>query len=93
MAERRPVKKKANELKKEFLKTMIQLATAGFGLTAALAWNETIQAVIKTYIPANGSGVFSKLLYAILITAIAVSVTYTLGRMIQDETDEENTEK
>lgn len=91
MPEERKVKKRANELKKEFLKTMIQLATAGFGLTAALAWNETIQAIIKTYIPANGSGIVSKLLYAVLITAIAVFVTYTLGKMIQDETEKEDT--
>lgn len=79
------MKEKSSELKKEFLKTMIQLATAGFGLAAALAWNATIQSIIKQIVPENGSDIVSQLIYALIVTAIAVLVTYTLGRMLQDE--------
>jgi len=74
--------KKVQELRSEFLKTMLQLATAGFGLVAALAWNDAIQTAIKELLP-TGSGAFSKLLYALIVTAIAVLVTYFLGRAAQ----------
>jgi len=81
------MKEKSKELKKEFLKTMIQLATAGFGLVAALAWNATIQSVIKEILPTNQSDIISQLIYALVVTAIAVLVTYTLGRMLQEESE------
>lgn len=74
--------KKVQELRSEFLKTMVQLATAGFGLVAALAWNDAIQTLIRELLPA-GSGALSKLLYALIVTAIAVIVTYSLGKAAQ----------
>jgi len=71
--------KKANELKAEFLKTMIQLSTAGFGLVAALAWNDAIQTLIGHFFP-DRSGLTSKFFYAVLVTALAVIITYILGK-------------
>ena len=71
--------KKTNELRVEFLKTMIQLATAGFGLVAALAWNDAIQSLIGSFFP-DRSGVQSKFIYAIIVTALAVAITYLLGK-------------
>jgi len=76
------------KLRVEFLKTMIQLATAGFGLAAALAWNSAIQAVIQRLIPEKQAGLWSQLFYAVVITAVAVVVTYSLGKMLQDEQEE-----
>lgn len=84
--------KKAKELRVELLKTMISLATAGFGLVAALAWNDAIQSIIKELYP-EGSGVSSKLVYAVVITSLAVLITYLLGRMIQETSIEEDTSK
>ncbi len=84
------MKKKGTELRQEFLKTMVQLATAGFGLAAALAWNETIQAIIAKIMPEKGSAIWSKLVYALLVTAMAVGVTYILGKMIQKGEEEQN---
>jgi len=81
--------KKADKFRKEFLKTMIQLATAGFGLTAALAWNEAIQAFIKKVVPVGTSDLFSKMIYAFIVTAIAVTITYILGKMLQNEEKKE----
>lgn len=72
----------------EFLKTMTQLATAGFGLIAALAWNDTIQSFINHFIK-SGAGFWSKLIYAVIVTTIAVFVTYTLGKMTQEAHNEE----
>lgn len=82
------MKEKSSKLRKEFLKTMIQLATAGFGLAAALAWNEAIQSIIARLVPDNGSGISSKVIYAFIVTGIAVGVTYMLGKMLQNEEEE-----
>lgn len=75
-------------LRAEFLKTMVQLATAAFGLVAALAWNGAIQGFIDRYL-ASGDGLKSKFIYAFIVTVIAVVVTYMLGKMAQKAYNEE----
>lgn len=67
------------------LKQMLTLATSGFGLAAALAWNNTIQELINVYIKPYlpYSGLVSLLLYAVLITVIAVIVTINLSKLIE----------
>jgi hypothetical protein len=79
---------KKTGLRSEFLKTMTQLATAGFGLAAALAWNDAIQNFINRFIE-PGSGLKSKMYYAVIATVLAVIVTYILGKMAQDAHNEE----
>lgn len=73
----------------ELLTQLVNLSTAGFGLVAALAWNETIQTFVKEFIEPRipGSGLFYKLLYAILITFLAVLVTYQLSRVASSFTE------
>lgn len=67
------------------LTQMVSLATSGFGLVAALAWNNVIQELvnnhIKPYLP-EGSSLLSLFLYAILITTLAVLVSYNLTRIL-----------
>ena len=41
---------KEKKFHKELISQMLTLATAGFGLVAALAWNNFIQELVKTYI-------------------------------------------
>lgn len=69
----------------EIVSQMLSLATAGFGLVAALAWNNLIQEIVNTYIkkyfPEN-SGVISLAIYAVVITIIAVFVIYQLSRIL-----------
>lgn len=65
---------------------MLTLATSGFGLVAALAWNQFIQEVIGDYIKPlvpGGSTVISQLIYAVIVTVLAVAVTYNLSRFIE----------
>lgn len=81
--------KEVRKFRKEFLKTMIQLATAGFGLVAALAWNSAIQAIIAKVFPGDKSSIASQIFYAAIITFVAVFVTYTLGKAVQEESEEE----
>lgn len=74
------------------LKRMVELATAGFGLVAALAWNELIKGIIDTYIKPQlglGSGVISQAIYAVIITALAVFVTIQLSKLAR-ESEEQN---
>ena len=70
------------EVKPSYLGTMIALATAAFGLIAALAWNTFITDLIKTFLR-PGKGVWAELLYAVVITLIAVVVIQTLGKVAE----------
>ena len=60
---------------------MLKLSTTGFGLVAALAWNEAVKTFIEEYVkpytPA-GSGLVSQIIYAVIITLLAVTITYQL---------------
>lgn len=71
-------------LQREIVGQMLTLATSGFGLVAALAWNNVIQEFvsnyIKPYLP-SGSSIVSLFLYAIIVTVLAVTVTYQLSRI------------
>lgn len=78
--------KQSNKLAGSIVSQMIQLSTAGFGLVAALAWNSVIQEFVSVYIKPHlpkGSGVLSLLLYAIVITILAVTVTYQLSKLLE----------
>ena len=70
----------------EVLRQMITLATSGFGLVAALAWNNVIQDLvnnyIRTWLPQGGSLV-SLLVYAIIITIFAVLITLQLSKLLE----------
>jgi len=73
-------------MKKEILKQMLTLSTSALGLVAALAWNEFIQELINQYIKpliGGASGIISLLIYALLVTALAVIVTYNLTKLIK----------
>lgn len=76
----------AKELPKTIVKQMSSLATSGFGLVAALAWNNVIKETVDVYIkPVVGtnSGIISLLIYAVLITVLAVTVTLQLSKLEQ----------
>jgi len=78
--------KNASEIKKEVLKQMLILSTSGLGLVAALAWNAFIQELVSQYIkPLMGgaSGIISLLVYAVVVTLLAVVVTYNLSKLIK----------
>lgn len=83
MADKNPNKK----LHSAIVSQMITLATSGFGLVAALAWNNVIQEFVNEYVKkyfAVGSGIISLLIYAILITTLAVTITYQLSKIAEN---------
>jgi hypothetical protein len=61
-----------------YLSVMISLASAAFGVVAALAWNAAITELFKLYLPA-GSGIVGLFLYAIIVTVVAVIVMVNLA--------------
>jgi hypothetical protein len=71
-----------------FLATVVSLATSAFGVVAALAWNDAIQAAINDLVKTNaffawahGNQTLTKLLYAVIATILAVFVILTLNRV------------
>ncbi len=82
----KPASLKDRKLHLAIVKQMITLSTSGFGLVAALAWNNVIQEFVNNYIKKYldvGSGTISLLVYAILITILAVTITYQLGKLAE----------
>ncbi len=78
------IKTKASDLRRlrlEIIQKMVDLATAGFGLVAALAWNEAINSLFMVLFPKSGN-IIAKFLYAGLITALVVLVTLKLGKIL-----------
>jgi len=70
------------EVKPSYLGTMIALATAAFGLIAALAWNKFITDLIAFFLK-PGSGIWAELGYAVVITIIATIVIQTLAKIAE----------
>jgi len=84
MADEKPVESRkqrlARELKAETVKTFTTLMASAFGLIAAFAWNDFVKQAIGRYI-APGQGLKSQLLYAILVTLLAIIVSFQLGKL------------
>lgn len=83
MADKNPSKKK---LHVAAVKQMVTLAISGFGLVAALAWNNVIQEFVNEYVKKYltvGGGIISLLIYAVLITLFAVIITYQLTKIVE----------
>ncbi|MEO6836379.1 MAG: DUF5654 family protein [Candidatus Tumulicola sp.] len=72
------------EGKTGFIGTMIALATIAFGLLAAGAWNKFISDLIAIFLK-PGSGVIAELIYAVLVTIIAIVVVTSLAKLQKDD--------
>lgn len=72
------------EVKTTYIGTMIGLATVAFGLIAAGAWNKLISDVIALFLK-PGSGVIAELIYAVIITIIAIVVVQSLAKLAEKE--------
>jgi hypothetical protein len=70
------------DLKIEILEKVSGLATAGFGLVAALAWNDAIKALFDQFFPKPGENLVALTGYALFITIIVVIITVQLGRTV-----------
>lgn len=75
------MKEQAKEMKSQVGETIATLVTTAFGLIAALAWNEAIKAIIVEFV-GKGNGITGLLIYAIIITILAVIATILIARLI-----------
>ena len=63
---------------------MIGLATIAFGLIAAGAWNKFISDMIALFLK-PGNGVIAELIYAVLVTILAIVVIQSLAKLAEKE--------
>jgi formate/nitrite transporter FocA (FNT family) len=76
----RRIKNGVEEVKKELKAKTITLILGGFGLVAALAWNEAIKTLFETLFPKK-SELVGKFIYAAIVTIIVVLVSLQLGKI------------
>ena len=69
-----------SEIGKMIMETMLTLITTAFAFVAGLAWNEAIQKLIEEFYTAGGA-VTGLLIYAVIVTIVAVVVTVLLARI------------
>ena len=74
------------EVKATYLGTMIGLATVAFGLIAAGAWNKFISDAIALFLK-PGNGVLAELIYAVIITIVAIVVMQGLAKLAEKEAE------
>jgi len=74
------------EIKSTYLGTMIGLATVAFGLIAAGAWNQFIKDLIGLFLK-PGSGIWAELIYALLVTILAIVVVQGLAKLAEKEAE------
>lgn len=70
-------------LRVEILEKMGTLVTTGFGLVAALAWNDLIKKIFERVFPKPEDNLLALLGYAVAVTVLIVVVTYQLGRLLE----------
>jgi len=66
-------------MKGEILDKIAALVTVAFGLVAALAWNGAIQAIFRAVF-GEAESIPAMLIYAVIVTLIAVLVTIQIAR-------------
>ena len=69
---------KGRDFKIKVVETFAALITSAFGLVAALAWNETIKAAVAQVFD-TGNDIWGYLIYAILVTFLAIIMTLVIA--------------
>jgi formate/nitrite transporter FocA (FNT family) len=74
------IKNGIEEVKREFKEKTVTLILGGFGLVAALAWNEAIKTLFETIFPKKNE-LIGKFIYAIIVTIIVVIISLQLRKI------------
>ena len=69
-------------MKAEIMEKIAALLTAAFGLVAALAWNGAIRAIFEAAF-GSADNITALLIYAVVVTIIAVLVTIWIARSVK----------
>lgn len=88
------IREEFKTVESEFFRTISTLIISSFGLVAALAWNTAITKILERYLVIRPeSTVVSWLVYALVVTVIAVVVTVYLGRLANQRRQDGPTQK
>ena len=71
-----------NNMRNEVIEKLAALVTIAFGLVAAMAWNSTIQSAFVVFF-GTAQTILANIIYAVLVTVIAVVVTIWVGRVAE----------
>ena len=69
-------------MKKEVIEKIAALITAALGLAAALAWNDTIKEIFRTFFGNSGT-ITAMVTYSVVVTLIAVAATIKIGELAE----------
>lgn len=76
------LKQEFESVETEFYRTITTLIVSSFSLVAALAWNTAITKILERYLVIRPeTTVISWVIYAVIVTIVAVIVTIYLGRL------------
>lgn len=73
--------KEQKNVKEAIVERTVTLILAGFGVVAALAWNDAIQSLVNFLFPLQKNTVIAKFFYALLITIIITVISLRLKKI------------
>lgn len=79
----RKMKEHGKEVQQEVRERTISLLIGGFGLVAAIAWNDAVKALIEYLFPLEKNSLTAKFIYAIVMTAVLVIVTLVFMKWLR----------
>lgn len=82
MKKLKAIEEKLKQAEREFRERTITLILGGFGLVAALAWNEAIKSLFETFLKTSNQ-LIGKFIYAFIVTVIVVFVSMRLKKAIE----------
>ncbi|MBI3120539.1 MAG: hypothetical protein HYZ08_02865 [Candidatus Kerfeldbacteria bacterium] len=73
------------EIRHEVREKFATLITGGFGVVAALAWNDAIKNIFITVFGDHQDNILAQLLYAVTVTVIVVIASFWLRRILHSK--------
>lgn len=83
------IKEESQKIQTEVRKQILSYMVGAFGMIAGLAWNEAIKSLIEYIFPMSRNTWLAKLVYAVIITIIIVSVTIVVTKFFSKKNSEE----
>lgn len=73
------------KIKKQIKSSILKYILAGFGIVAALAWNDAIKSLINALFPLERDSVIIKFIYALAMTMVLVIMSIYLTKFLKNK--------